>query len=340
MNTIHNLAFLCLCQSLFVSDQAIQFQESSTLLNCPQEQKSGKAGVANIVFKSTDGGETWQDISEGLPENLKNDLWRDDFFADENGLYLRAYKDGIYHNKINSAAPFWQKERSPIEQGSLAPGKAGMFAYNDNGQFLHKKNGTTVWSSMYKNFPVGAARTVFETAAGTIFIGRDYGLFKSDDRGRSWKIVFDEGYVVVTDFAESEGVLIGTGRSGILRSIDNGEHWEWVINDSSPGKSVTRIDGGFAAISYDPQTGIDRIHISLDKGKTWQAIDNGLPPSMNISSIKQAGKYLICGHPSGIYRSSDKGKTWQLLLNSVEGKVFNLSVSGNIIYAIPLSPGC
>jgi len=37
----------------------------------------------NIVFKSTDGGQTWQDISEGLPENLQ----RDGFFANESGLY-------------------------------------------------------------------------------------------------------------------------------------------------------------------------------------------------------------------------------------------------------------
>lgn len=31
----------------------------------------------NIVFKSTDGGQTWQDISKGLPENLRRDTsWR------------------------------------------------------------------------------------------------------------------------------------------------------------------------------------------------------------------------------------------------------------------------
>jgi photosystem II stability/assembly factor-like uncharacterized protein len=193
---------------------------------------------------------------------------------------------------------------------------------------------------MYKNFPVGPVRTVFETAGGTIFIGRDYGLYKSDDRGRSWKNVLDEGYVVVTDLVESEDVLIGAGRNGILRSTDNGKHWEWVISEGGLGKSVARIDGGFAAISYDPQTRVDRIRISLDGGKTWKAIDKGLPPSLNISSIKQVGMNLICGHPAGIFRSSDKGKTWQLLRPTIEGKVFKLSVSGDVIYAIPLSPGC
>jgi hypothetical protein len=61
---------------------------------------------------------------------------------------------------------------------------------------------------------------------------------------------------------------------------------------------------------------------------------------MGISSIKQVGEYLLCGHPDGIYRSSDMGKTWKLLLPSVDNKVFNLSVSGDVIYAIPRKGGC
>ncbi len=40
-------------------------------------QKEKEAGEkTNIVFKSTDGGQTWQDISKGLPENLQKDSIR------------------------------------------------------------------------------------------------------------------------------------------------------------------------------------------------------------------------------------------------------------------------
>ena len=58
------------------------------------------------------------------------------------------------------------------------------------------------------------------------------------------------------------------------------------------------------------------------------------------TSITQVGENFFCAHPDGIFRSSDKGKTWKLLLPSVEGKVFNLFVSGNVIYAIPSKGGC
>ena len=71
MNIIYNLVFLLLCQFSFVCDQALEFPQSSPLPNSQQKQKSDKAGAANIVIKSTDGGQTWQDISEGLSGKLE-----------------------------------------------------------------------------------------------------------------------------------------------------------------------------------------------------------------------------------------------------------------------------
>ena len=65
-------------------------------------------------------------------------------------------------------------------------------------------------------------------------------------------------------------------------------------------------------------------------------------PRMQIfmTSIIQVGENFVCTHSDGIFRSSDKGKTWKLLLPSIDGKVFNLFVSGNVIYAIPSAGGC
>jgi len=80
---IYSLLFIVLFQFPFV----LPITDSHLTLN------ENKSGVANIVFKSTDGGQTWLDISEGLPENLQeDDIQQDGFFANENGLYLRAEK--------------------------------------------------------------------------------------------------------------------------------------------------------------------------------------------------------------------------------------------------------
>ena len=329
-----------------------------------------KSGPVNIVLRSTDGGQTWQDISKGLPENLQREgVWRDGLFANDRGLYLRA-GNGVYHSEPNSTTTFWTKEIFPGNQRNIAPGKNGIFAYDFRGQFLQKINGKSDWSPMYSNFQEQAVRlnrtidwmytnykekqvsSVFETTGGTIFIGSNNAVYKSTNSGKTWKYVHVGGWIM--KMVESNGVLLAASSQGILRSTDDGESWDRVISEGVAGIAVERIDGGFAAIVNNTITKTNSIHISLDNGKTWNAIGEELQPSWNsllmkkiglqssldILSIKQMGKYLICGRSDGIFRSSDMGKTWEkLLLPAIEKYGFNLSVSGNVIYAIP-NKGC
>ena len=353
---IYSLAFLLLFQFPFAGHKALEFPASSPITDSQQKLDRNKSGVVNIVFKSNDGGQTWLDISEGLPENLQEDgFQRDGLFANDNGLYLRA-ENGIYYSKSNSTAPFWKKEIFPDKQGSIAPGKTGIFAYNYNdGQFLQKINGTSVWSPMYTNFQEKEVRTVFETAGGTVFIGCDKGLFKSTNSGTTWKQVLTRGWVM--KLIESNGVLLATSQGGIIRSTDDGENWDRVISEGGVGIAVERIKGGFAAITYNTQSETRRVRTSYDGGKTWQPDDAGRQDKVVIDSIFrtwndrprvqtfmtaiiQVGETFLCTHPDGIFRSSDKGKTWKLLLPAVEGKVFAVFFSGNVIYAIPSKGGC
>lgn len=213
-----------------------------------------------------------------------------------------------------------------------------------------RMNRTTDW--MYKNYKEKQVSSVFETTGGTIFIGSNNALFKSTNSGKTWKYVHVGGWVM--KIVESNGVLMAASTQGILRSTDDGENWDRVIDEGGTGIAVELIDGGFAAIAYNTITQTNRIHISLNRGKTWNTIGETLQPSWNsslinktfrlqsslyISSIKQVGKYLICGCSDGVFRSSDMGKTWKLLLPSIENRGFNLSVSGNVIYAMP-NKGC
>ncbi|MBL7722616.1 MAG: hypothetical protein JNK27_00635 [Chitinophagaceae bacterium] len=333
MNIIYSLAVLLFFQFLSCN-QASESPQTSQLPDSLQNQKRDKAGSANLVFKSADGGQSWQDISEGLPgDKLEGSL-----FVNDRGFYLRT-GNYIYHNKPNNKAPFWEKEIFPDEHSNIAPGKSGMFAYDyHQGKFRQKINGSGEWSSVYENFQLKGIIDVFETAGGTVFIvcDRGRGLFRSTDNGKNWKEV-TRG---VWKLAESNGVLMANSVNGIIRSADDGETWETVLSEGGVGINLAPIKGGFAAITFNTQSETRRVRTSYDGGKTWQAIDAGLPPSMMISSIIQVGENFFCGHPDGIYKSSDKGKTWKRILCSMDGKVYNLSVSGNVIYAIPSAGGC
>lgn len=293
---------------------------------------NSKPAAANLVFKSADGGQTWQDISEGLPENWQGDH----FFASETGLYVNA-ESRIFRSTVNATAPFWKNEPSCNQGISNAPFKTGTFQYNYNGQYLQNINGTSVWSAMYTNFKQ-EINTAFEAATGTVFIGSNSGLFKSTNSGKTWKQVYAEGWVM--KLAESNGVLLATSQGGILRSADAGETWEPVINEGGVGIALEAIKGGFAAITYNTASKTRRVRTSYDGGKTWQAIDVGLKADALIASIIEVEGSFYCGHPDGIFRSSDKGKTWKLLLPSIGDKVFNLFTSGKVLYAIPKAGGC
>jgi photosystem II stability/assembly factor-like uncharacterized protein len=315
--------------------------------------KTEKAGTANIVFRSTDGGQTWQDISKGLPENLRKDSIRgNSFFANDKGLFLRV-GNGLYQSTPNATAPFWIKEISPDEHSSLVAGKPGIFYWGVN---LKKTNGTSVWSPIFDKSHEPRVRSTFETAGGAIFIGTDEGIFKTDNSGKTWKLVYAEGFV--GHLAEANGVLLAIGMNRIIRSTDNGENWSRVISEDSVAFDVKQIKGGFAAITSNSETNTpntSRLSTSYDGGKTWQPNNAGNKVFIDSiwrtwddrpllkafqTSIIQVGENFFAAHRDGIFKSSDKGKTWKLLLPSVENKFFNLFISGSVIYAIPSKGGC
>ncbi|CAF2145278.1 unnamed protein product [Rotaria magnacalcarata] len=343
MNIINQLAFLLLFQLQLGIEHALKFSHPSPIQDSQRTQKSDKPTGANIVFKSIDGGKTWQDIGKSLPKNIQgaNDgidsyVYKAEDCANSNGLFLRAGKS-IFHHERNAATTFWKKEIFPNQMSNIATGKNGLIAYNYSGQIVQKTNESNVWLPVYTSFK-GTIRTVFEAGQGSIFIGSENGLFKSANGGKTWKQVHIGGWVL--KLVEQNGVLIATSQSGIIRSTDDGEHWTVVISEGGVGIDVAPIKGGFAAITYNTASETRRVRTSYDGGKTWQAIDAGLPPNPSISSIVQVGENLFCGHPDGIYKSTDKGKTWKRILCSMDGKVFNLSVSGNVLYAILKNGGC
>ena len=338
---IFSLAFLLLFLYPFVFP----------ITDIQRKLNKNKSGVAKIVFKSTDGGQTWQDISNGLPENLQKDsIQGNSFFANDKGLFLRV-GNGLYHSTANATAPFWTKEIFTDQHSSIA---SGIVTNNYWGINLKNSNGTSVWSPIFENFHEPRIRTVFETAEGAIFIGIDRGFFKTTNSGKTWKHVHAGS--LVGHLAESNGVLVAISNRRIIRSTDNGENWEFVTSEGSVAFDVKQISGGFAALT-PTSANIRGVSTSYDGGKTWQPDDAGHQDKVVIdsifrtwndrprvqafgTSIIQVGENFICTHPDGIFRSSDKGKTWKLLLPSIDGKVFNLFGSGNVIYAIPSKGGC
>ena len=336
------------CLLIFVAgDQASEYSPSSeTKIVEPTKE----AEAINIILQSKDGGQTWQDISHGLPETEE----RVAFYAGTSEVYLGT-GGGMYSSKSNLNTPVWEKENGLNPRSSIAFTRSGVRAITYDGKIYQKKPSSETWLPIYTSFKSQSVANFLELSDGAVLYSTGRNFFKSTDKALTWKLVH-KGHV--GEILESEGVLLVTGQHGIMRSTDNGEQWELVISEGGIGIALERIDGGFAAIAYNAQTKSRRIHASFDAGKTWQAIDEGLQPSPNISSVKQMGGDLFVGHPDGIFRSSDMGKTWDRVhagfgnvlhasifesLNPAPApveKVFKLYVSGSVLYAVAVSPGC
>jgi len=344
--------------NFFAGDQASKYSSSSeTKIVGPAKE----AEATNTILQSKDGGQTWQDITNGLPETEE----RVGLYAGASEIYLST-EGAMYRSKSNLKTPVWEKVNVIDPRSRIDFNRSGVMAYTYDGHIYRKKTSLDPdnyrdWLPVYTSListslkPHSVA-TIFETSDGTVLLSTGKSLSRSVDKAQSWKLIQK---VHVGEFVEAEGVLLAAAQKGIMRSTDNGEHWEWVISEGGgSGMAIERIDGGFAAIAYDTRTKSRRIFISSDTGKTWKAIDKGLQSSSLISSVKQMGSDLFVGHPDGIFRSSDMGKTWQRVhagfgnelnplkfvsLNSARApvqKVFKLYVSGSVLYAVGVTPGC
>ncbi len=317
----------------------------------------------NMVLQSVDGGQSWQDVSTGLPREVQPIL----VFVNDGEVFLGT-QNGLYSSPITCAAPNWQQV--PFLNGRIlgvSPGRYGLYVCSYGLGIFQNLGGTGVWKNINKTMKDNTVRCVLETPDGAILAGSDSGIFKSADGGQTWKQVFAEGMVL--NLVESGGVLIGGGARGVLRSTDGGAHWDVVLNENILAKNTTHIKDQFVTIlgttdpnkdrfgSMDstkgrPQGITNRLRASADGGQTWQRMDQALLPlpgvygmdeslsqAKDIYDIVQAGELLFCTFDTGVFRSSDQGKSWTRVLPNTGNKMLHLAASGQTIFLV-LFDGC
>lgn len=170
----------------------------------------------------------------------------------------------------------------------------------------------------------------------TLYVGCDVGgFYLSTDAGRQYMLrnrglhdYFLEALAVHP--RDSRIILIGT-ESGIHRSADQGQTWQWIRNGFPPVQGHA-FSAPIGAIAFDPlhpnvvyagvgrprwdKGGAGAIYRSDDTGLTWQLISAGqLPADAIISDLElQPGQSqtLLVATQHGIFRSDDEGKTWRL----------------------------
>lgn len=302
------------------------------------------------LFKSEDGGATWQAINQGFPGKTVSTLAMDP--TDPQVLYAAnddGSAPGLY--KTTDGGAHWEHVLDgPLVSVAIAPTNSTIVYVGGHGGHLYKSSdrGQT-WAHLggitdLKGFVPLVVTThllVHPQDPQTIYAGGYHnGLAKSTDGGRTWKYI-NEGLVVswVHSLAINPGnesvVYAGTMGDGIFKTTDGGSRWERL------SQSYELIGAG--AIAVDPQTprivyvGTEygfpgRVFKSTDDGQSWNKIlevdqgnnfsyHNGLVSTIVIDpsntdvvyvAIAEAFNNASRGAP-GIYKSTDGGQNWNLM---------------------------
>lgn len=324
-----------------------------------------KAGGEGII-KSTDGGQTWQSVNNGLTNLYVGSLFmhpaNPDILLAGTGNNAYFIGGGIFLTTNGGA--LWQQvlahaNINAVEFASSNPdiayaGSAGAIYRSDDGGQRWQKVSVTEdgWGSpgVRAGFPIdfqvdpGNPNRIFANNYGG-------GNFLSIDGGQTWSVASD-GYTgaQVRDIAidpVNPGVVFAAARSGIFKSTDGGDSWtglstppafnlEWnaVAVDPSNPKHVLASNNWDPIILQSNNSGQTWILAGdrLQEGMAWRVIKFS-PSNPKIvyagsSAFFSAGVFDDRMSAVGIYVSTDGGTTWNAANDTLssQANVIDLAV--------------
>jgi len=182
--------------------------------------------AANVLFKSTDEGNSWQVISPDLTRNDKTKQ------GPSGGPITKDNTSIEYYGTIFTAV------ESPVQAGTIWTG-------SDDGLVQLSRDGGKNWSNVTPPSSIMPEWIQINSIdasphdAGTLYVAatmykwddnRPY-LYKTSDYGKTWKKITtgipDTTFTrVIREDPNKRGLLYAGTETGMYVSFDNGEHWQ------------------------------------------------------------------------------------------------------------------
>lgn len=290
------------------------------------------------VFRSTDGGRTWDQKSSvaggGSIASLKvNRLTQDP--ADPATLWLLTDGNGLFVSRDRGDA--WQQvtdETGLLEKTSNVLAIAvhpqnreewylAVFQKN-RGRVLRTADGGRTFREIYftplERF--GVFDLHYDRTRGTILIATGQGgLIESENRGLTWRVVrwFADGLLEILVNPVSPQVRFAVSSRGkIFRSRDFGATWadtssslrEFSSAAENQRWAIDRIGNLWLGSSYG-------LLLSTDDAETFEAPPLIIPPDalpiLAVAVHPQNPSRITVSADSQIYASDDAGETWAIL---------------------------
>ncbi|HKA36872.1 MAG TPA: hypothetical protein VKH43_08635 [Thermoanaerobaculia bacterium] len=266
------------------------------------------AGTDYGVYKSVDGGATWQVSNSGL---------------------------SVYRVQTIAIDP---TSSNTLLAGTITPDgvpSVGIFKSTDGGA-TWSESSAGLFDSFTGIAPLDIDVLTYDPKKpGTVWAGSRYSeIFQSADGGASWAARTAGGYSLgletssfVIDPANSSTVLAATN-NGLVRTTDGGSSWSFYGNAGVSFYTLA-ADPSNAQVLYAGNTSGSGMYKSTDAGAHWSSINKGLPTnqisgnsslplitSFAIDPTNTATVYATT-YGNGLFKSTDGGANWALAPGSM-----------------------
>ncbi len=350
-------------QKLFISDSTgaidvvINTEHPDTVFAAMWERvrrpnKEVYGGETSGIYRSTDGGETWTELTNGLPTN-GNDKGRIgiDLSASKPSYLYAVYADkigyfkGVYHSTDNGDS--WYKKDNGLDEyvfasygwwfGRIkadpnAPNTAYLIGFN----LYRTINGGNSWSKI-TDWGVHVdqhALAINSELFDTLYLGNDGGLYISNSSGVTWTknntLPITQFYSCEVDEQHPERIYGGTQDNGTNRTVTgSADDWYAVLGGDGMNVLVDPVNNNYAYAGYQ-------------YGNFFRSTDGGGYFSPAMSGLSGNDRYnwkspivldpadpsiLYCGS-NRLYKSVNRASSWQV----ISGDLTNGDEPGNITY--------
>ncbi|MGZ4822250.1 MAG: WD40/YVTN/BNR-like repeat-containing protein, partial [Terriglobales bacterium] len=297
------------------------------------------AGALDGVFRSTDGGDTWERITPATHAEIKNiesiamdqrspdviyaGTWHLPWKTTDGGRTWTSMKQGIVDDSDVFSIIIDQQDPSVVYLSACS----GIYKSESAGAQFHKIQG----------IPFSARRTRVlhqdPVNPAVVYAGTTEGLWKTLDAGKTWRRTTAPNLIVndvMVDPRRPSHVLLATDRSGVLLSEDGGQS----VRASNHGFSHRQVSAVladrrdpntlYAGVINDKEFG--GVFVTHDAGAHWQQMNAGLAGHDIFSLAQSAEGDLLAGTHRGLYLYERKLARWRPANAIVTEKVKTVTV--------------